>query len=86
MKLVIVAHVQYCLLFTDIISIYIGHVYVGLKDAIFEHSTPQRHACELYSILQSRSFSKPVLFVYSDGGPDHRLTYMSVKLSLICLF
>ena len=32
------------------------------------------------------SFSKPVLFVYSDGGPDHRLTYMSVKLSLICLF
>ena len=27
-----------------------------------------------------------MLFVYSDGGPDHRLTYMSVKLSLICLF
>ena len=24
--------------------------------------------------------------MYSDGGPDHRLTYMSVKLALISLF
>ena len=24
--------------------------------------------------------------MYSDGGPDHRCTYMSVKLSLIALF
>lgn len=24
--------------------------------------------------------------MYSDGGPDHRLTYNSVKLSLISLF
>ena len=24
--------------------------------------------------------------LYSDGGPDHRLTYVSVQLSLICLF
>lgn len=24
--------------------------------------------------------------IYSDGGPDHRLTYHSVKLSLIVLF
>ena len=41
---------------------------------------------ELYHILQSTSFSNSVLFLYSDGGPDHRLTYISVKLSLICLF
>ena len=66
--------------------LYVGSVHVGLKDAIFEHSTPRRHACELYSILRSASFSKQILFIYSDGGPDHRLTYMSVKLSLICLF
>ena len=26
------------------------------------------------------------LFIYSDGGPDHRLTYVSVQLSLITLF
>lgn len=24
--------------------------------------------------------------MYTDGGPDHRLTYLSVKISLICLF
>ena len=65
---------------------YIGSVYVGLKDSVFQHSTPNRHSCELYKILQSRSFSKPILFIYSDGGPDHRLTYWSVKLSLISLF
>ena len=64
----------------------IGTVYVGLKDAVFEASSPVRHACELHQTLQSFSFSKPVLFLYSDGGPDHRLTYVSVQLSLICLF
>ena len=43
--------------------------------------------CELDSVLHSHSgSSKPILFLYSDGGPDHRLTYYSVKLSLICLF
>ena len=28
----------------------------------------------------------PVLLMYSDGGPDHRVTYVSVKLALIALF
>ena len=27
-----------------------------------------------------------MMFVYSDGGPDHRLTYLSVQLSLISVF
>lgn len=45
-----------------------------------------RHATELYNVLKQCSFSKPVLFLYTDGGPDHRLTYISVQLSLICLF
>lgn len=36
--------------------------------------------CLIFTVL------KPVLLVYSDGGPDHRCTYMSVKLSLISLF
>jgi len=66
---------------------YSGKVYVSLKDSIFEPSSPLRHACELlYSVLWSISFDKSVLFLYSDGGPDHRLTYVSVQLSLICPF
>ncbi|VDI74370.1 Hypothetical predicted protein [Mytilus galloprovincialis] len=28
----------------------------------------------------------PVLMIFSDGGPDHRITYHSVKLALIVLF
>jgi len=27
-----------------------------------------------------------VLFLYTDSGPDHRITYLSVKLTLIALF
>ena len=42
--------------------------------------------CELYNVIQSEStlriLPKPIL----DGGPDHRLTYVSVQLSLVCLF
>ena len=68
-------------------SWYTGQVYIGFKDAIFEPSSPIRHATELYSVLASTSTSPlPVLFLYTDGGPDHRLTYISVQISLICLF
>uniref|UniRef100_A0A1X7TME8 Uncharacterized protein n=1 Tax=Amphimedon queenslandica TaxID=400682 RepID=A0A1X7TME8_AMPQE len=67
-------------------SWYKGAVFVGVKDLIYEPSSPFRHMTELYKVLQSQSFSKPVLFIYSDGGPDHRLTYINVQLSLICLF
>lgn len=38
---------------------------------------------KLYKVLQNESFSKPILFLYSDGGPDHRLTYVNVQLSLL---
>ena len=27
-----------------------------------------------------------MLYLYTDGGPDHRLTYASVQLALIALF
>ena len=55
-------------------SWYRGQVHVLLKDTVFEPSSPFRHACELYNVLQSSSVSKSVLFLYADGGPDHRLT------------
>lgn len=44
------------------------------------------HMTELNSIWKTRDETKPILFFYTDGGPDHRLTYISAKLSLIALF
>ena len=67
---------------------YQGKVYVTMKDSIFEPSSPLRHAAELSGILQREVnfILKPVLLVYSDGGPDHRVTYVSVKAAMIALF
>ena len=68
-------------------SWYTGKVLVGLKEATFEPSSPIRHSVEISDCLVSRGLqNNPVLFVYCDGGPDHRLTYISVQLSLISLF
>ena len=66
-------------------SFYNGEVTVSYKDSVFEGSNPFRHAVEMEHILRQKEL-KPVLIVYSDGGPDHRLTYHSVKLALIILF
>ena len=35
------------------------------------------HSAELYSVLKKET-TQPVLFIYTDGGPDHRLTFFSV--------
>ena len=67
-------------------SWYRGQVFVGFKDAAFEQSSSLRHATELSTILSNPGGDRPVLFHYSDGGPDHRLTYASVQVSLISLF
>jgi hypothetical protein len=69
-------------------SWYTGNVYVGLKEAAFELSSPIRHATELFNCLvnQVQLENKHILFIYSNGGPDHRLTFFSVQLSLIVLF
>ena len=68
-------------------SWYRGKTFIGYKDAVFEPSSPQRHITELYSILKSNcQVSNPIVFLYTDGGPDHRLTYINVQLSLISLY
>ena len=67
-------------------SWYSGKVSVGMKEGAFEPSSPLRHASELCSLIQLDAEVKPILFLYTDGGPDHRLTYVSVQLSLIALF
>ena len=68
-------------------SWYRGQVKVTLKEAALQPSSPLRHASELVaSIRQEYSCVPPVLFMYTDGGPDHRITYLSVQLSLISAF
>ena len=68
-------------------SWYHGSVNVCLKEGAFEPSSPLRHTAELYDFLSLNNvLDKPILCLYTDGGPDHRITYMSVKLSLIALF
>ena len=62
-------------------SWYCGRVIVSLKETVFEPSSPFRHACELHQVLKSLSLDKRVLFVCSDGGPDHWLNYVTVQLS-----
>ena len=67
-------------------SWYSGQVNIGIKEGTFEASSPLRHVSELYPLIEVHSQSKPILFLYTDGGPDHRLTYLSVQLCLISLF
>ena len=57
-----------------------------MKENSFEPSSPLRHNTALSSILNKRGLKKEILCLYTDGGPDHRLTYLSVQLSLIYLF
>ena len=64
-------------------SWYDGNVHVLYSDSAFEPSSPIRHATELTTLLSDKALTRPVLFLYSD---DHRVTYMSVKVSMICLF
>lgn len=68
-------------------SWYTGRVFVGLKEAVFEPSSPSRHIAELYDIVLRKNLeTNPIMLIYMDGGPDHRLTYLKVQLSLISLF
>ena len=62
---------------------------VALKEAAFEPSSPLRHALELSKCLKAASVNtilKPLLALYIDGGPDHRLTYGAVQVALIAMF
>jgi hypothetical protein len=60
-------------------------VSVSIKDAIYEPSSPFRHSAELNKWLITKMAGRSVLFLYADGGPDHRLSFVSVQLSLLAL-
>ena len=67
-------------------SFYRGEVHVSYKDSIFQASSPWRHSAEMAKMLQDKGEVPVCLMLYSEGGPDHRITYHAVKLSLIVLF
>lgn len=67
-------------------SFYSEKPYVTLKDKVIQPSSPLRHAAEQCKVLSSDFPNSSVLLLVSDGGPDHRLTYYSVQISLLCVF
>ena len=69
-------------------SFYNGKVFVSYKDTLFQPSNAIRHSTEFYNAIQSHYTPNipPILCLYTDGGPDHRTTFGSVQISLLCLF
>lgn len=71
-------------------SFYQGQVSITLKDAVFQSSTPNRFAAELVKYWDSLSDEKKsqtdIIFLVTDGGPEHRMTFDSVKISLAYVF
>ena len=49
--------------------------------------SPLRHAAEWISAIEhEHSDVPPIIFLFTDGGTDHRITYLSVQLTLISVF
>lgn len=76
---------------TAIDSFFSGQAVVTSKDKVTQLSSAMRHATELRDIIHthygdSGHAKKPIMIIVSDGGPDHRVTFGSVKLANICLF
>ena len=70
-------------------SFFNGQIHVTLKEKVFQPSSPVRHACELMDIILDKEETEDeinILILYSDGGPDHRPTFETVKLSYLILF
>jgi hypothetical protein len=69
-------------------SFYRGRVFVLVKDAVFQPSTPLRHATEMNAVFKAAGLDNAmeVLLLYTDGGPDHNVKFISVWLGLLCIF
>ena len=65
---------------------YTGRVHVGPKENAFQPSSPIHHMTELKCVLSVDTNNHPLLLFYTDGGPNRRLTYATVQMSLISVF
>ena len=64
-------------------SFYEGKVFVTLKNALFERSSPLRHQAEKEKVVNDW---KPIECTYSNGGPDHNTKHYSVKIAQLAHF
>ncbi|PKC00199.1 hypothetical protein RhiirA5_428550 [Rhizophagus irregularis] len=70
-------------------SFYDRKVYVCYKDTVFQQSSALRHSTEFFNLVKHQYQNRPfptILSLYTDGGPDHKCTFGSVQVALICLF
>ena len=70
-------------------SWYDGQVHAVLNEHGFEPSSAVRYVTELSKTITSKYMYSPVppmLYLYTDGGPDYNLMHVTVQLSLIALF
>ena len=67
-------------------SFYRGQVHTLVKDAVFEGSTALRHSTEYAKLFKPVANDLSCMMIYSDGGPDHNVTFLRTILALILLY
>ena len=70
-------------------TFYRGNVHVAFKESVFQPSCSYRAILELIQLLRSEGFDNTItkhLYLMTDGGPEHRVCFESVKVPLIMLF
>lgn len=67
-----------------------GKEFFTLKDKVLQPYNAMQHTTKLIKIIKanfrSQLQSARILMINSDGGSDHHLTFVSVKLGMIALF
>ena len=59
-------------------SFFRGVTFVTNKDKVTQSSSALRHSAEMNSLIRLNDgvvASKPILVIFSDGGPDHRFWF-----------
>ena len=65
--------------------LFLGKVHVWSKDSIFQPSGPIRHDRELLS-LRKNARPNGVQMIYTDGGPDHNISFLNVQIAWLAYF
>ena len=72
-------------------SFYRGQVYGVVADQVWKPSSASRHSAHYFKMLEDSLQAVggmarlSINFIFTDGGPDHNLTFLTVQLALICL-